>query len=108
MGRQAVSGAVKPLLAWDITVPLLANSFVLLDFVRWMLLIYAAMALIAGLIGLFALDMKVFRDVLQLFARICAGMAVLFVLKTIRASSPGREGRSSTSSTPRNLLAKRP
>ena len=80
MGRRTASDPVKPLLAWDITVPLLTNRFMLLDFVRWMLLTYAAMALIAGLIGLFAGHMKVFLGVLQLFGFICVGMTVLFVL----------------------------
>lgn len=80
MKRRAASTPIEPLLAWDITVPLLTNRFMLFDFARWMLLTYAAMALIACLIGLFARDMKVFIGILQLFGLICAGMTVLFVL----------------------------
>lgn len=80
MRRLAAAKPSEPLLAWDITVSLLTNRFMLADFLRWMLLTYAAMALIACLIGLFARDMKVFLGVFQLFGLICAGMTVLFVL----------------------------
>lgn len=80
MRQHAAPKPIEPLLAWDITVPLLTNRFMLTDFARWMLLTYAAMALIACLIGLFARDLKVFLGVIQLFGLICAGMTVLFVL----------------------------
>lgn len=80
MGRRAASEPVKPLLAWDIAVPLLTNRFMLFDFIRWMLLTCAVMALAACLIGLFALSMKVFLGILKLFGLICIGMTVLFLL----------------------------
>lgn len=69
-----------PLLAWSMSVPLLTNRFMFLDFLRWMGLTCLAMGLIACLIGLFAGDAGVFLGVLGLFGAICAGMIVLFVL----------------------------
>ncbi|GFK95901.1 hypothetical protein NNJEOMEG_03774 [Fundidesulfovibrio magnetotacticus] len=68
------------LLNWSVSVPLLTNRFMFLDFLRWMGLTCLAMALIACLIGLFAGDAGVFLGVLQLFGAVCAGMTVLFVL----------------------------
>jgi uncharacterized membrane protein YhdT len=80
MKRCKNSASPNILLAWDITVPLLTNRFMLADFARWMFLTYAAMALVACLIGFFVRNMKAFFGILQLFGLLCAGMTVLFVL----------------------------
>ena len=71
---------VKPLLVWSITVHMLTNRFMLFDFLRWMVITYATMGLIACLIGLFSWSIDVFFGVCQLFGLVCAGMTVLFVL----------------------------
>ena len=71
---------ITPLLAWDISVPLLTNRFMLFDFMRWMLLTYGVMALVACLIGLIARDVEVFWGICQLLGLVCAGMTVLFIL----------------------------
>jgi len=67
-------------LSWRISTPLLTNRFMFLDFLRWMGLTAAAMALIAGVIGLVIRDAQAFLGILALFGLICAGMSVLFVL----------------------------
>lgn len=80
MSRVVKSEVITPLLAWDITVPLLTNRFMLFDFARWMLLTYGVMLLVACLIGLFTRDLGVLWNVCQLFGLVCSGMTLLFVL----------------------------
>ena len=67
-------------LVFETEVRLLTNRYMLYDFVRWMGLTYAAMGIIAGIIGLAVGDMDAFVGVVSLFAMICAGMTVLFIL----------------------------
>jgi hypothetical protein len=67
-------------LTFETEVRLLTNRYMLYDFVRWMGLTYAAMGLVAGIIGLAVGDMDAFVGIVSLFAMICAGMTVLFVL----------------------------
>lgn len=80
MRRAVKSEVITPLLAWEITVPLLTNRFMLFDFARWMLWTYGVMALVACLIGLFSRDLGVLWGVCQLFGVVCAAMTMLFLL----------------------------